>query len=209
MSATERARAGDLPAAALAAAASLFEQANAGGFYSVECRGADGALKWRDTVHNLWCSEGMEAVLTHALKGSAYTAANYLGLITSTNYTAVARTNTAANITTASGSPANGWNEAPSSVATPRGTPSFGTASSSGTNTDLATSSSVSFSILASATIKGCFLLVRSAAGTAPTSAVGNTSGAILSAGLFTGGDKVVASSDTLNVTYTGRLTTT
>jgi hypothetical protein len=67
----------------------------------------------------------------------------------------------------------------------------------------------VSFSILDTATIKGCFLVVRASGGTAPTSAVGNTAGAILSAGLFTGGDKVVAASDTLNVTYTGRLTTT
>lgn len=204
----ENSKGGDLSSSVIAAALATIDGAGGGGFYEVECIGPDGNVKWRDTIDNVWCSQGMEAVLTHALKGSAYTAAAFLGLITSSNYTAVAYTNTAANITTASGTPTNGWNEAPSSVATPRGTPSFGTASSSGTNSDLATSASVSFSILASATIKGCFLIIKDKSGTSPTSAVGNTSGAILSAGTFTGGDKVVGNGDTLNVSYTARLTT-
>ena len=51
--------------------------------------------------------------------------------------------------------------------------------------------------------IKGAFLLARSTAGTAPSTTVGNTNGALYSAGLFSGGDKSVANGDTLSVTYT------
>jgi hypothetical protein len=212
----ERAASADLSGAMLGLTTADIEGALASGTYTAECYGPDGALKWRDTIENVWVSQGMEAVLTHVLKGSSYTAANFLGLIEDTGYgfsgangSGVARTNLAGSITAAGGaSPANGWNEAPSSTATPRGTPSFGSASSSGVNTDLALSASVSFSILATDTIKGCFMLIRSAAGTAPTSAVGNTNGALLSAGLFTGGDKAVGNGDTLNVSYTARLTT-
>ena len=70
----------------------------------------------------------------------------------------------------------------------------------------LATSSAVSFSTLATDTIKGAFLLIRSSAGVAPTTTVGNTSGALYSAGLFSGGDQAVTASGTLNVTYTAGL---
>ena len=56
------------------------------------------------------------------------------------------------------------------------------------------------------ASIKGAFLMCRSAAGTAPTTTVGNTNGALYSAGLFTGGDRAVANGDTLNVSYTASL---
>lgn len=156
-------------------------------------------LVWSDTIHNLVTTEGKNAALTHMLKGSAYTASQAMGLIEDTGYSAIGAGNTAGSITAVGGgSPTNGWNEAPSATVATRGTPSFG--SSSGGS--LATSAAVAFSTLASDTIKGAFLLVRSAAGTAPTTAVGNTGGALLSAGLFSGGDQAVTSSGTLNVTY-------
>lgn len=161
-------------------------------------------LAWQDAwVPNLVTTEGKNAALTHVLKGSSYTASQVLGLIEDTGYSAVGATNTAAGITAAGGgSPTNGWNEAPSSTLATRGTPSFGTASSG----SLATSSSVSLSMIATDTIKGAFLLMRSAAGTAPTTTVGNTNGALYSAGLFSGGDRAVANGDTLNVSYTASL---
>jgi len=160
-------------------------------------------LKWQDGFRNTVVTEGKNAALTHFLKGSSYTASVALGLIEDTGYSAIAAGNTAANITAVGGgSPANGWNEAPSSTCASRGTPSFGTASSG----SLATSSSVSFSIIATDTIKGAFLLCRSTAGTAVSTTVGNTNGALYSAGLFSGGDRAVANGDTLNVSYTASL---
>ncbi len=156
-------------------------------------------LVFEDTFHNLVTTEGKNAILTHFLKGSSYTASQVLGLIEDTGYSAVAAGNTAANVTAVGGgSPANGWNEAPVGTCAARQTPSFGTASSG----SLA-ATATAHSILATDTIKGAFLMCRSTAGTAPTTTVGNTSGALYSAGLFSGGDKAVANGDTLNVTYT------
>lgn len=184
-------------------ASSAAESAHAEGVYVFECFGPDGRLKWRDTIENLVVTEGKNAALTHFLKGSSYTAAQVLGLIESTGYSAIAAGNTAAAITAVGGgSPANGWNEAPVSVVAARGTPAFGTASAGA----LATSAAVSFSILALRTIRGAFLLCRSAAGTAPATTVGGTAGALYSAGLFTGGDRAVDNGDTLNVSYTASL---
>lgn len=158
-------------------------------------------LVWQDNyVPNLVTTEGGNAALTHFLKGSSYTASQVLGLIEDTGYSAVAIGNTAGAITAVGGgSPANGWNEAPSATCATRGTPAFGTAGSKA----LATSSAVAMSMLATDTIKGACLLCRSVAGTAPTTTVGNTSGALYSAGLFTGGDRGVGNGDTLNVSYT------
>lgn len=161
-------------------------------------------LVWQDAwVPNLVPTEGKNAALTHVFKGSSYTASMVLGLIEDTGYTAVAAGNTAANITAVGGgAPANGWNEAPVGTCATRGTPSFGTAGSG----SLATSAAVSMSMLAADTIKGAFLLCRSTAGTAPTTTVGNTSGALYSAGPFTGGDRSVSNGDTLNASYTASL---
>ena len=94
-----------------------------------------------------------------------------------------------------------------SSVVATRGTPSWGTSTGGAGNASLATSSAVSFAILAGLTIKGCFLVLKDLAGAGPSATTGSTTGAWYSAGLFTGGDKSVGSGDTLNVTYTGTLT--
>lgn len=203
MSTQEKTNAQAGQGAKLGRAGAMAEQASAEGHYVFECFDKDGNLKWRDTITNLVTTEGKNAALTHFLKGSSYTASQVMGLIEDTGYSAVAVGNTAAGITAAGGgSPTNGWNEAPSATCATRGTPSFGTASAGA----LATSAAVAFSILATDTIKGAFLLCRSAAGTAPNTTVGNTGGALYSAGLFTGGDRAVANGDTLNVSYSASL---
>jgi hypothetical protein len=166
--------------------------------------------KWSAVIDNVVTDEGARAGLTNHLKGSAFTQTVFMGLIESTGYgfagaqgSGVAVTNLASSITAAGGaSPANGWNEAQVGVCAARGTPSFGTASSR----SLALSAAVAFSILGTVTVKGVFLMVKSSAGVAATSTVGNTAGAIYSAGLFSGGDKPAANGDTLNVSYTASL---
>jgi hypothetical protein len=186
-------------AAGLARAETHDEALHFSGRYTFTCVGSDGQVKWVDYIDNLVPTEGKNAALTHLLKGSGYTASQVLGLIEDTGYTAVGATNTAANITAVGGgSPANGWNEAPVGTCAARATPSFGTASAG----SLA-ASAAAFSILATDTIKGAFLLCRSTAGVAPSTTVGNTAGALFSAGLFSGGDRAVVNGDTLNVTYT------
>lgn len=166
--------------------------------------------KWADEIHNVVVTEGKNSALTQFMKGSSYTATMFLGLIESTGYgfagaqgSGVAATNLASSITAVGGaSPANGWNEATTSQCAARGTPSFGTASAGA----LALGSAVAFSMLATCTIKGCFMMCRSAAATAAVATTGSTAGAIYSAGLFTGGDKACANGDTLSVSYTASL---
>ena len=156
--------------------------------------------KWSDHIRNLVTTEGKNALLTHALKASALTQTVVMGLVESTGYSSFNATNTAANITAVGGgSPTNGWNEATTSQCAARGSPSFGTASAG----SLATSSAVAFSMLATATMKGAFLMMKSTAGTAPTTTTGNTNGALYSCGAFSGGDRAVINGDTVNVTYT------
>lgn len=197
---TERITPLALAALSVAAAGGQAEAVHLAGTYHVECIGADGQVRWTDTIENLVTTEGKNALLTHAFKASALTQTLVLGLVESTGFTAFSATNTAANITAVGGgSPANGWNEATTSQCAARGTPSFGTAGSG----QLATSSAVSFSMLASATMKGAFLMMKSTAGVAPTTTTGNTSGALYSCGAFTGGDRAVINGDTVNVTYT------
>lgn len=196
----ESANAKSITDASVVRGGGAIEKAEAHGRYFVECFDKDGNLKWADEIENVVCQDGKNAVLTNAFKGSSYSATLRMGLITSTGYSAPADTNTAANIaTTASG---NGWEEAPTGTCASRSTPTMGTASAG----SLATSSNVAFSIVGTDIIKGVFMLITSSAGVAPSSTVGNTSGALWSAGVFSGGDKNVGNGDTLNVSYTTSL---
>jgi hypothetical protein len=180
------------------------ESMEIGGFYEVECHGPDGKLKWRDTIKNLVTTEGRNALLTHALKGSAYTSTAFVGLVESTGFSAYNATNTMAGLTAAGGgSPTNGWNEATSAMCAARQAITLGTAAAG----SLATSSASTHAILATCTIKGCFLALRSTAGVASVATVGSTAGALYSAGNFSGGDKALSNGDTLSVSYTATLT--
>lgn len=172
------------------------EGMDAHGRYFVQCHGEDGALKWEDYVENVVCTEGKNFALDQILGGTAFVAA-YLGLISSVSYTAVAAGDTMAQI-----AGTNGWREAGTTNApqwtTPasgaRGTPSWSAAAAGAKST----SAAVTFSISTSGTIKGCFVVIGTGAVTTNLS----TAGRLLSAGTFTGGDKVVGNGDTLSVTY-------
>jgi len=59
-------------------------------------------------------------------------------------------------------------------------------------------STSTSFPIIASATVAGALVTATQS---------GSVSGVLYSAGNFTGGNRTVVSTDTLNVTYTATLT--
>ena len=177
------------------------EEAHAEGFYFVECFDKEGNLKWQDSIKNVVCTEGKNAALQAILKASAFTQVSIMGLIGNTTYSAPVAGNTAGAIAT-SGS-ANSWNEATSGVSSVRkdvtssvGTPSAGSVSIS----------AQSFSITGTDTINGCFVLIKSLAGVSPTTAVANTSGALWSAGAFSGGGRAVVNGDTLSVTYSTSL---
>lgn len=163
------------------------DQANAEGHYVVECRGADGSLKWSEDFDNLVTTVGKNFALDAVLSGSAYTAAWYVGLISSVSYT----TGPAAGDSAASH---GGWIEDQNYTQSNRPTASFG-AASGGTK---ALSSAAVFSMNANTTIKGCFLIGS------PTK--GGTTGTLYSAGLFVGGDKVMQNGDTLNVSWQGSM---
>jgi hypothetical protein len=196
----EKVNANDSLSVSLSRGAALFgEGAQAEGFYKVECYDANGILKWAEDIHNVVCTEGKNANLHHFLKGSSYTASQVMGLIGNVTYSAPVAGNTAGAIaTSASG---NNWNEATLGVSFVRQTPSFAVPSAGSVTLTAASS----FSITGTDTINGVFVLCRSVAGVAPTTAVGNTSGAIWSAGAFSSA-KAVSNGDTLSVTYTTNL---
>lgn len=143
--------------------------------YAVECFDRDGKLKWREEFKNLVTTEGKNDIIDKYFKGSAYTAAWYLGL-KGTGSAAVGDTLASHG----------GWSEVtPYSGNRPAIT--FGT-TSGGSNT----ASSAAFTINATATVAGAFI----------ASVNTGTSGKLYSAGDFAA-SRGVASGDTLNVTPT------
>ena len=167
------------------------ERVDARGVYLIECIGADGQLKWQEKARNLVTTVGKNEVLDKALAGSSYTVVGpYLGLISSTSYSAIAASDTMSSH--------SGWTEAggtnPPTYSGSRKTAVWAGASAGAK----ALAAPLSFGITGSGTVKGCFMVL----GSAGTDAIDGTAGILLSAGLFAGGDKAVANGDTLNVSY-------
>lgn len=145
--------------------------------YEVECFAADGSLRWREDVTNLVTTAGKTDLIDKYFKGSAYTAAWFLGL--------KGTGSAAAGDTLASHA---GWAET-TPYAGNRPAISFGT-TSGGSNTATA----VSFSITAAGptTVAGAFVANVNT----------GTAGTLYSAGDFAASRSVFAG-DTLNVTLT------
>jgi len=78
----EKAASTDTVSAGLVARTGADSGARAGGVFHVECLDKDGNLKWKTSEHNLVVNQGLQDMNTQYFKGSTYSAAFYLGLIT-------------------------------------------------------------------------------------------------------------------------------
>lgn len=142
---------------------------------------------WRDHYLNLMVTVGKNDNLDKWLAGSAYTAAWYIGLISSTGWSAVAAGDTMASHA--------GWTEFVGYSNATRPT----TAWSAGSGGSKSLSAGLVYNINAAGTVKGSFLTSNNAKS--------GTTGILGTAGLFTGGDQPVVDTNTLTVNYAISLT--
>ena len=166
----------------------MIETSKAGGVFKATCIGPDGKVKWGTEARNLVVNQGLQDMNTKYFKGSSYTAAWYIGL-----YGAGSSNDPTANDTAASHP---GFTEVtPYSNAT-RPACTFGTATTADPSVIDNTSSAASFTINATETVGGAFLI--------SDNTKGGSAGVLFSAADFASpGDRSVVSGDTLVVSYT------
>lgn len=167
------------------------EKGGFGGVFTVTCFDANGNLKWEDKFHNLVVNVGLQYLNDNFFDGSGYSPSWYLGLV-----------NGATAPTYAAGDTLNshaGWTELAGSGAIYSGSRklvTWGAASLASGLSVISNSASPSvFNITGTATVAGAFLC--------NASSTSLTTDTLFSEGNFTGGNKSVASGDTVNVTYT------
>jgi hypothetical protein len=185
---------GDHAVATLQANASIPEGMGVDGYYKVECRDANGKLKWNEEFPNLVVAVGKQLMLDTLLRtsGTYTTVGPFLGLINNSTTFAAADTMTSKTWTELTTYTVGG-----SAV---RGTAVFAAASSSGTtpsNVTTSTATAITYTMTGSATVYGCFLVT----GTGAVSTISSTAGTLYSEGNFSTA-KTVTSGDTVSVTY-------
>lgn len=192
----EQSNFGDSCQAALIKTADFAETVGMEGVYVAKCYDAEGNLKWEDTIGNLVVAVGKQLMLDTLLSGSAYSATVRMGLVSGASSPTYAAADTQASH---AGWLESGLANAPTYSGS-RPTITFGSATSSGTTptnvTTKAGSAAVSFTFTGSGTVAGCFININGSA------TIDDTTGTLYSAGSFTGGNKTVANTDVLNVTY-------
>jgi hypothetical protein len=186
MSTKEKSNVVDSVGAAVIAGGNSREGLGASGVYTVVCIGPDGVEKWRDTFPNLVVNSGLQLMNNTFFAGTSYTAVWYLGLITGP---ASGTTFNAADTMLSHG----GWTEDTTYSNANRPTVTFGTATLA--DPSVIATTATSFSINGTTTVAGAFLTTDNTKG--------GTAGTLFSASDFTGGDRLLQSGDTLNVTYT------
>ena len=184
----EIAKASDAVATGLMAGTNHTEVAKATGKFLIECFDKDGNLKWRAEESNLVVNVGLQYMAGVALTSTAQITTWYIGL-----YGAGASNTPAAGDTTASHA---GWTEVTPYSNSTRPAASFTAATNANPSVVTNSGTPASFTINASATVGGAFLISNSTKG--------GTTGTLFSAADFQSpGDRSVVSGDTLNVTYT------
>ena len=164
------------------------DTAAATGVYKIQCFDAQGNLKWEAESKNLVVNVGLQDMNAKYFTGSAYTAAWYIGL-----YGAGASNTPAAGDTMSSHA---GWTENTGYSNATRPACTFATPTTANPSVATNSASPASFTINATSTVGGAFLTSNNT--------VGGSTGILFSAADFGApGDRSVASSDILNVTYT------
>lgn len=151
--------------------------------FQVVCRGPDGEVKWTDEFENLVVNAGLDDSLDKHLKGSAYTAAWFVGLTDGTPTVVAGDT---------MGSHA-GWTEVVAYDEGVRQTLVLGAVS--GQSVDNTASKAV-FTISANDTVLGGAFVTT-------TSDKGGSTGILYGGGAFSAGDKTLDDNDTLTITVT------
>jgi hypothetical protein len=192
----ELASCGDNAEISLQASVAGTETVGIEGHYHVECRDADGNLKWTDSFPNLVNAIGKQLMLNTLLAGTSYTTVGpFLGLIGTTSPTFAASDTMTSH---------TGWTEFTNYTvggSAVRGTAVFSAATSSGTtpsNVTTAAAAAITYTITgAGGNVTGCFLCTGSGA----SSTQSNTGGTLYSAGAFATA-KTTTAGDTVSVTY-------
>ena len=191
----ELASCGDNAVASLQANTGTNEVLGVEGHWHVECRDAQGNLKWTEEFPNLVVAVGKQLMLDTLLKGSSYSVTGpYLGL---TNATLTpAATDTMSTIV-----PSKEFTNYTVGGSAVRGTAVFASSTSTGStpsNVTSSTATGITYTITgAGGTVYGCFLVLGSGA----SSTQSNTGGTLYSEGNFSVA-KATTSGDTVTVTY-------
>jgi hypothetical protein len=185
----EKSKAQDVVASGLIAAPRSGEQASATGKFSVQCLDKEGKLKWELDCKNLVVNVGLQYMAGTALTSTAQITSWYIGL-----YGAGASNTPAAGDTSSSH---GGWTEITPYSNLTRPAATFASATNASPSVVTNSASPAEFTINATATVGGAFLISNSTKG--------GSTGTLFSASDFTtpGGDRSVISGDTLRVTYT------
>ncbi len=151
--------------------------------FRIECFDRDGKLKWLDEFDNLVVTAGLNDSLDKHLKGSAYTAAWYVG-ITAGSPTFAAGDTMASHA---------GWTEVTAYTEANRPTLTLGAVSGGSVDNS---ASKAEFSISSDGTTVGGAFVVSN-------STKGGSTGTLYGGGAFTGGNRTLGNGDTLNVQVT------
>jgi hypothetical protein len=158
------------------------------GMFVVECYGADGTLRWKDTARNGCTSVGLDYLLNTAWRGGTAITTWFLGLVDNAGWTGYNLADTMA-----SHSSPNAWAENTDYSNADR--PAWGPGAPA--SNAIVNAATVDFQMTPSSTktIKGLFCV--------SSNTKGGTTGTLWATASFTGGTQSVNNGDTLKVSYT------